>query len=172
MSALTFLYLVLPFPFAFILHDAEEVAFQHKWMLRHKESLLKRFPKAKAMIEMLSNLSTKALAIAAAEELIVILIATAWMMVGGALSVEIWSALFMAFTFHLLVHIGQGIMIRGYVPGLVTSILLLPYSYLGMQSIWNYMSITEFILYSLLGIAFMIVNLRFAHWLGLKVSKK
>jgi len=82
-----------------------------------------------------------------------------------------WSALFIAFSFHLLVHIGQGVMIRGYVPGLVTSLLLLPYSYLGMQSIWNYMSITEILICGLAGIVFMVVNLRFAHWIGLKEGR-
>ena len=168
MSALTVLYIILPFPLAFIIHDTEEIIFQHKWMLRHKESLLQRFPKAKTMIDMLSSLSTKAFAIAAFEELVVILLATAWILADGKFAIEIWSALFIAFSFHLLVHIGQGIMIRGYVPGIVTSILLLPYSYLGMQSIWNYMSITEIILYGLIGIVFMVINLRFAHWLGLK----
>lgn len=171
MSALTALYIILPFPLAFIVHDAEETITQHKWMIRHKESLLERFPKAKAMILTLSSLSTKGFAIAAFEELLVLLLATSYILIGGTFAVEIWSALFVAFSLHLLVHIGQSIIIRGYVPGLVTSILLLPYSCLGMQSIWNYMSYAEIILCGITGIIFMVANLRFAHWLGLKTDR-
>lgn len=54
MSALTVLYLVLPFPIAFILHDAEEVMVQHRWMLNRKEVLNERFPKTRHMVVMQS----------------------------------------------------------------------------------------------------------------------
>jgi len=171
MGALTVLYLVLPFALAFIIHDAEEVAVQHKWMLKHKDSLIERVPKMKAMIEHLLQLSTKAFAIAAAEELVVILLATAYLLYGGPLSVELWSALFMAFSIHLLVHIGQAVAVRGYVPGLITSVLLLPYAFMGLHMIWNYMSGIEMILWGAVGIAVMVANLRFAHWIGIKCSQ-
>lgn len=171
MGALTVLYLILPFPLAFIIHDAEELMAQHRWMLRHRESLISKFPRLERIIEHLSGLSTLSFAVAALEELIVLFLATQWILIDGWLATEIWSALFIAFSIHLLVHIGQGIVVRGYVPGLVTSILLLPYSYFGMQSIWNYMSITEIIIWGLAGIVFMVVNLRFAHWIGLKAGR-
>ena len=51
MSALSVLYFVLPFPLAFILHDGEEVAVQHRWMKRHGEVLTRRFPKMRSVIE-------------------------------------------------------------------------------------------------------------------------
>ena len=75
MSALSVLYLVLSLPVAFILHDAEEVAVQHRWMLAHRESLASRFPKLRPMIERLSRLGTTAFAIAATEELVVLVVA-------------------------------------------------------------------------------------------------
>lgn len=170
MSALTVLYLVLPFPVAFILHDAEEVVVQHRWMLAHREALARRFPKIAPLLDHLCGLSTKAFAIAAFEELVVLLAATCYVLVDGAFSMQIWSALFIAFSIHLLVHISQAIIVRGYVPGVVTSVLLLPYACLGLQSIWNAMSGMELLIWSLIGIAIMVANLKFAHWLGLKLQ--
>ena len=110
MSALSVLYLVLSLPVAFILHDAEEVAVQHRWMLAHRESLASRFPKLRTMIEHLSLLGTTAFAIAATEELVVLVVATCYVLVDGIFSTQIWSVLFLAFSLHLLVHFGQAIL--------------------------------------------------------------
>ena len=64
---------------------------------------------------------------------------------------------------HLLVHFGQAILFRGYVPGIVTSLLLLPYSAYGVWSIWLTTSAVEFLLFALCGMVFVAANLRFAH---------
>ena len=63
------------------------------------------------------------------------------------------------------------IVIRGYVPGIVTSLLLLPYSAYGVWSIWLTTSAVEFLLLALCGMVFVAVNLRFAHWLGMKICR-
>lgn len=172
MSALSVLYLILPLPVAFLLHDAEELATQHKWMLNHHESLTQRFPMMKGMIEHLLQLTTKAFAIAAFEEFFLLLMATFYVLVEGPFALEIWTALFLAFSLHLLIHIKQAIIVKGYVPGLVTSILLLGYSYIGIEMIRNEMSLTKIFLLGIAGTALMVVNLRFAHWLGLRINNK
>ena len=63
------------------------------------------------------------------------------------------------------------IVIRGYVPGIVTSLLLLPYSAYGVWSIWLTTSAMEFLLLALCGIVFVAANLRFAHRLGMKICR-
>lgn len=171
MSALSVLYLVLSLPVAFILHDAEEVAVQHRWMLAHRESLASRFPKLRSMFEHLSLLGTTAFAIAATEELVLLVVATCYILVDGIFSTQIWSALFLAFSLHLFIHFGQAILFRGYVPGIVTSLLLLPYSAYGVWSIWLTTSAMEFLLLALCGMIFVAANLRFAHWLGMKICR-
>ncbi|MDO4497462.1 MAG: HXXEE domain-containing protein [Bacteroidales bacterium] len=171
MSALAVLYLVLPFPLAFIIHDVEEIAVQHRWMLAHREALALRFPKMKPMIEQLAQLNTKAFAIAAFEELVVLLLTTAYALLQEPYCMEVWAALFMAFSIHLLVHVGQAILVRGYVPGVATSLLLLPFAGYGMWSIWLAMSGWEMLTWGVVGIIIMVLNLRFAHWLGKKISK-
>ena len=97
MSALSILYLILPFPLAFILHDAEEIIFQHRWMLRHKDSLNLRFPRLRPLTEHLSGLGTLAFSIAALEELLIIATAVCYVLVQGQWCLQVWSALFLAF---------------------------------------------------------------------------
>lgn len=169
MSAIS-IYIILLFPLAFIIHDGEEIATQHKWMLTHKETLVHRFPFAKPMVEHLSGLSTKAFTIAVLEELALILIATACVIAGTPYSTEVWEIMFMAFSIHLLIHIGQGMIIRGYVPGLITSVMLLPFAYIGMQNVCAIFSATELLTYGAIGIVTMVANLAFAHWLGYKLT--
>ncbi|MCI6461422.1 MAG: HXXEE domain-containing protein [Prevotella sp.] len=135
-------------------------------MLTHRDLLVSRFPKMRPMIEHLSGLGTRAFAIAAMEELIILIIVTCYVLVDGLYSIQIWSALFIAFSIHLFIHLAQAIIIKGYVPGFITSLLLLPYSLYGIHSIWLVTSGIEFFFLSVSGIAFIAINLRFAHWIG------
>lgn len=151
MSTLAVLYLVIPFPIAFIAYSAEKVIMQHRWMSAHKESLVQRFPKIRPMIEKLAQRSTKVFATTALVELMVILLATAYVLQQGAYSLELWSALFIAFSVYLLVHVGEAIGMRGYVPGLVSSLLLLPFAGFGMWSIWLAMSGWEMVMWGIIG---------------------
>lgn len=171
MSGLSILVLVLPLPIAFIIHDLEEILFLNKWMMRHRCGLIERFSKMAPALERLAGLGTKGFAIAAAEELLIILLVTAYVLAQCPYAKEIWIAVFMAFSIHLLVHTVQAIVIRGYVPGLVTTILLLPYAVYGIHSILLVMNWLHLLLLSLAGVVFLIVNLRFAHYLGELVSK-
>ncbi|MDD6897031.1 MAG: HXXEE domain-containing protein, partial [Bacteroidales bacterium] len=169
MNALSILYLVLPLPLVFILHDTEEAIVQHRWMLAHREDLTMRFPNLRPVIEHLSNIGTKAFVVAAMEELIVLIIATCHVLIGGTYSTQIWSALFLAFSLHLFVHLVQAILFRGYVPGVLTSLIFMPYAIYGLWSIWLTTTVVDFLLMALCGILFMIANLKFAHWLGMKI---
>ncbi len=166
MSALSVLTLVLPFPLLFVIHEAEEVLVQHGWMKAHRADLERRFPWSRDILAHLSRLGRRAFAIAALEELLVLSLATCYVLVGGTCSMQVWSALFMAFSLHLLVHVAQAVAVGGYVPGLATSLLLLPFAAYGLWSIWLAMGCLEFMAWGLAGVAFMVANLRLAHWLG------
>lgn len=76
----------------------------------------------------------------------------------------------MAFSFHLLVHIGVALVLRSYVPGLATSVLLLPFAAYGVWSIWLVMSAWEMVLWAVSGIVFMWFNLYVAHHAGRRFS--
>ena len=64
--------------------------------------------------------------------------------------------------------LGMGCKQRSIVPGLITSILLLPYSYYGISCICQAMSSDKLILLGGIGFVAIAVNLWFAHWLGKK----
>ena len=159
------------FVLAFIVHDGEEVAVQHKWVMAHGDALCARHPMLRHLFNYIRKLNTKAFAIAALEELVLLISITVYALIGGPYAVELWSAIFMAFSIHLIVHVIQAIVVRGYVPGLVSSILLLPFSYLGMQRICNTFNASQLLLYGVIGVVMMLSNLAFAHWLGMKNSK-
>lgn len=172
MSPLSVLILVLPLPLAFLLHDAEEVAVQHRWMENHSGALREHFPRLRPLLDRLQRLNTKAFALAALEEFIVSLCATACVLADVPFALELWAALFLAFSLHLLLHLGQAVAVRGYVPGLVTSILLSPFAAYGIFCISLVMSPLKMFALAVAGAAFVALNLRFAHWLGLKLTSR
>ena len=171
MTSITGTVLYILFILSFIIHDGEEIAVEHKWLLAHGDALFEKHPKLRRMLNHLRKMNTKAFTIAVLEELILLVVITVYVFCGGPYAIELWTAAFMAFSIHLIVHIGQAIVVRGYVPGLVTSILLLPFSYIGIQSIWNTFSTVRLCLWTLIGVLFIVVNLAFAHWLGMKLVK-
>ena len=170
MSPLSVLILVLPLPLAFLLHDAEEVAVQHRWMENHSGALRERFPRLRPLLDRLQRLNTKAFALAALEEFIVLLCATACVLADVPFALELWAALFLAFSLHLLLHLGQAVAVRGYVPGLVTSILLSPFAAYGVFCISLVMSPLAMLALAVAGAAFVALNLLCAQWLGLKLT--
>ena len=172
MSPLSVLILVLPLPLAFLLHDAEEVAVQHRWMENHSGALRERFPRLRPLLDRLQRLNTKAFALAALEEFIVLLCATACVLADVPFALELWAALFLAFSLHVLLHLGQALAVRGYVPGLVTSILLSPFAAYGIFCISLVMSPLKMLALAVTGAAFVALNLLFAHWLGLKLTRR
>ena len=171
MSALSILVFVLPLPLAFVLHDAEEIAVQGRWIRTHGAELSRRFPKFEPMIARLGALGTRGFAIAAAEELAVLLAVTAYVLVGGTWAAEVWGAVFLAFSLHLIVHAVQAAMVRGYVPGLATSLLLLPYAAFGVWSMSLVWSVPKILALAAAGSLAVAANLRLAHGLGLLLAK-
>ena len=165
----TVLYIL--FILAFIIHDGEEIVMVHRWMLAHGDALCEKHPRFRRVLNHMRQMSTKAFAIAVLEELIMLVAITVYVIWGGPYAKEIWSAVFMAFSIHLIIHIGQAIVVRGYVPGLATSVLLLPFAYLGMQAICNAFSMMQLLLLGTVGLIVIAANLAFAHWLGNKIAK-
>ena len=81
MSALSVLYLVLPFPLAFILHDAEEAIVQHRWMLSHHHVFEDKYPRLKPLFKYLSSLDTQSFVIAAMEEFVILILCTCYVFI-------------------------------------------------------------------------------------------
>ena len=141
-------------------------------MENHSGALRERFPRLRPLLDRLQRLNTKAFALAALEEFIVLLCATACVLADVPFALELWAALFLAFSRHLLLHLGQAVAVRGYVPGLVTSILLSPFAAYGVFCISLVMSPLKMFALAVTGAAFVALNHLFAHWLGLKLTRR
>lgn len=140
MSALSVLFLVLPFPIAIALHKMEEAYALPRWMAKHKNELLARYPKYAKQIELRALYTTKSIALKALAEVTAVIVLTCCMLVNKWISswvfIDLWSFVFILFGLHLVCRIAQSVVLRRYVPGLVTSILALPLIVMGLHSIW------------------------------------
>ena len=86
----------------------------------------------------------------------------------------IWVGAFIAFSGHLLVHIIQSIIIKRYVPALVSSIILLPISVFLINEVIHTFRYTfsSIVILSIICIIVMLLNLMFIHKIMKKVSEK
>ncbi len=167
-AAVLFFSIVL-FLFGFIAHEVEEIVFQHKWVQKNAPTLKQRFPKLEKVFDHLLTMDTKAFAFAVLEEAIVIVLAI-YLSIQRGWDLFLFGISF-AYTLHLLVHIIQGIIFHGYIPGLVTACILFPICAF-CTCIWGSfnLDILSFILAGLAGACFLLLNLLFSHWIGKKIS--
>lgn len=108
-------------PVVFMLHDFEEIIMMQPWLARGLPAIQQRFPRlARLIAGSTGGLSQPAFALVVAEEFILISLLT-WLAVTGS-NLTLWLALLMGFFLHLLMHIGQFIAARAYVPVILTSL--------------------------------------------------
>lgn len=151
----------LSLPIVFLLHDVEETLLRRWWAERNTDSISSRFPFARPMLEHLRNMSTNSFCIIVAEELLLIILA-AVCAIYGTTKVPL-CALTWGFCIHLVVHIGQAVAVRSYVPGLITSLLLIPYIILAIADLLQQYYWHENLLMASLGTMIVIVNLLVMH---------
>ncbi|SJN90179.1 HXXEE domain-containing protein [Clostridioides difficile] len=159
------------FPLLFIFHDMEEIIGFGIWIKKNKSMLDKKYPFISKIYE---NYSTEGMAFAVFEEFILCIIFCILIVITDNQYVYLlWLGSFIAYTLHLVIHIGQSIVIRKYIPSLITSIICLPISiWCISKSIYIVdceMSTT--ILYSIIGIIIVALNLKFAQSLIGKFTK-
>ena len=154
---------MLLLPILFIFHDMEEIIGFGRFFQKNPD-IFERFPRVTAPYR---NYSTAGMALAVYEEFIpffgVSLLAYYY---PGEILNALWYGLMVSLTAHFLIHIGQSVYIRKYIPSLITSIICLPVS---LVIIVKCMDFIEFdfpaLLCIIVGIIGMIVNLKFAHML-------
>ena len=155
------------FPVIFMLHEMEEIIGFGPWLDKN-QAILDKYPRIAAAYE---HFSPSGFAVAVLEEYLVVIIIT-----GASLyfaNYLVWLGAFIAFSLHLLIHLIQSILIREYIPALASSLVLLPPSILIIKQVidqTNY-SLLSLLIWTLLGLIFMVVNLAFAHQLMRLVTK-
>lgn len=150
------------FPILFIFHDFEEIIFMQPWISKNRHYLCKRFPTlSKRLLPHFDNLSTSSFAFGVAEEFILISIITVISYVTNWYI--LWVGLFIAFTLHLVIHCLQALIVRQYVPAIITSIICLPICIYIIKNTVKLFQLDTVILYSICAFIIMVVNLVFVH---------
>lgn len=158
------------FPIVFMLHEFEEIIGFKPWVVKDGLWIAKKFPKAAKQITLYERLSVPAFALAVLEEFVLVGLVTVL-----ALTLQwysAWIAVFMGFLLHILIHIGQWIVVGKYIPIAVTSLLSLPYIVWGIYKIYSQYSISMIVFCFIIGTIVLIVNLRFVHKLALQFDKR
>ncbi len=165
--------LVWLLPIVFMIHDFEEIIFFKPWISKNKNYLTEKFPKiSKRFLSRMENLSTRAFTLAVAEEFVLLSLIT----VGSVLfdNYFLWLAAFMGFYVHLLMHLGQWIILRRYIPAIYTTFIVLIYCIYTLYAIIsnNIFQSSEIVLWTIIGFGIVGVNLLFAHKLAEMYDKR
>lgn len=150
------------FPIIFIFHDMEEVIGFGLWLKNNKKILSEKYP---GILNTYKDFSTEGFSLAVFEELVLCI---AFCVLAFLLDIQalwyLWLGGFIACTLHFIIHIGQAILIKQYIPAIITSIICLPISifiifkcFLTIQNAWWYVTI-----FIIVGIVIVAVNLKFA----------
>ena len=140
-------------PIVFMIHDFEEIIFFKSWLDKNREYLTKKFPKiAKRLLPRYANLSTSSFALAVA----VLFVLLSMITLGSVIlnNYLFWLSAFMGFFAHLLMHLGQWIIVKRYIPAIGTTFFALIYCiYTLYVIITNDMfQISEIILCTMIGL--------------------
>ena len=147
--------LALTFPLLFIFHDLEEIIGMKRFVNRNADMLQAHFP---FLYKRFSNFTTEGFALAVMEEFIVFTaIALLAIYFDNSLFWNIWFGGFFGLTAHYVVHIIQALVIRRYIPALITSIICLPISVLILHN--SYALIDINLWHILIGIAIVALNM-------------
>ena len=152
MSALSVLYIVLPILAISFFHTLEVAFTAKRWVGRHWVSLMNEHPNLLNILFRLSGMNMQAFLIAAGTGFLVVLLSTAALFVGGLWTERIWAIVFMAYSVCSLINIVRAVTLKGYVPGLVTSIISVPliaYAAYSLSLVWPWW---EILLFAILGL--------------------
>lgn len=157
------------FPLVFMIHEFEEIICFKPWVTKNGLWLTDKYPKFAKQITHSGQLSVPAFSIAVLEEFILVSITTVL-----ALTLQwysVWIAVFTAFAFHIILHIVQWMVIRKYIPAIITSLLSLPCLVWGLSRALNEFSLSMIMICFVIGTLVAILNLYFVHRFASRYDK-
>ncbi len=155
--------LIWLFPLLFLLHELEEIIGFEKWYDNNKNRLDK-YPKIAGRVsKVFRYYTTKGMLFAILQQfalcVLVCLIAIKYDFY------LLWLGAFIGYTIHLMIHCFQSILLRVYVPALITSTVEIPICFYMIYTVFNIyrFSLTEVVYYAAIGVLVIVVNLYFVH---------
>lgn len=166
MSALSVLYIVLPILAVSLCHALEVVFTARRWASHHSASSDEAHQSLVNILFRLSGMNMSALVIAAVVGFLAVLLSTTALFAGGLWAELVWTTVFMAYSVCTLINLVRAVTLKGYVPGLVTSIISVPliaYTAYSLSLVWPWW---EILLFAILGLVLALANLYFAQRIG------
>ena len=155
-------------PILYILHDLEELLMRKSWEKKHYDEMLRRCPLFTSLVTTIKNLSQIKYTIVILEQFLFLIIVVVMAVYSDPMPMY---ALIWGFGIHsVLQHILAALVFRIYFPGLVTSILLLPYFAYVYSELLNRYSIFENVVMAVCGLSVIILNLFLMYWLMKKFN--
>ena len=152
MSALSVLFIVLPILAVSFFHALEVVFTARRWASHHSASSDEAHQSLVNILFRLSGMNMKSFLIAAGAGFLAVLLSTAALFVGGLWTERIWATIFMAYSVCTLINIVRAVTLKGYVPGLVTSIISVPliaYAAYSLSLVWPWWGMLLFVILGL-----------------------
>ena len=161
---------ILLLPILFIFHDMEEII-GFGCFFRNNPHIFERFPR---ITKAYKDYTTAGMALAVYEEFVPFFgISLLAYYFENDVLYTVWFGLLISLTAHFLIHIGQSIYIKKYIPSLITSIICLPITAVILIKSSQYIVVSLSTVTIIVGsVLLMIVNLRFAHWLMHRFGKQ
>ena len=166
MSALSVLYIVLPILAVSFCHALEVVFTARRWASHHRASSDEAHQSLVNILFRLSGMNMKSFLIAAGACFLAVLLSTAALFAGGLWAELVWTTVFMAYSVCALISIVRAVTLKGYVPGLVTSIISVPliaYAAYSLSLVWPWW---EMMLFAILGLVLAVAGHFIAQRIG------
>ncbi len=166
MSALSVLYIVLPILAVSLCHTLEVLFTAKRWAGRHWVSLMNEHPNLLNVLFRLSGMNMKSFLIAAGACFLAVLLSTAALFAGGLWAELVWTTVFMAYSVCALINLVRAVTIKGYVPGLVASIISVPliaYAAYSLSLVWPWWGM---LLFAILGLVLAVAGHFIAQRIG------
>ncbi len=136
-------------PLFFLFHELEEILMVCPWIKKNSIAMHRRFPKFKSVIRKMEQMTTPKFAAIATEEFLIVSACTIVSIQTGNLAA--WYCCLTAFGIHLMVHIAQFIIWRGYIPAIVSTTLCLPYCIWAIHKTASILPLNEQLFYAAIG---------------------
>ncbi len=114
----------------------------------------------------LSGMNMKSFLIAAEAGFLAVLLSTAALFAGGLWTELVWMTVFMAYSVCALINLVRAVTLKGYVPGLVTSIISVPliaYAAYSLSLVWPWWGM---LLFAILGLVLAVAGHFIAQRIG------
>ncbi len=143
-------------PVVFLLHDFEELFMRRKWEKNHFDEITRNYPKTVSVLSTLKNMTQLEYVIVTFEQFLFLTFAVVWGIYADPMPM---CGLFWGFAVHVIVTILHAIILRVYIPGLLSSILLVPYFAFGCYDMLHQYSLWDNMIMMVCGFGVISLNL-------------